>query len=52
METYLDGAGDPRDERARHTHTYVPPGGTGEADGSYIAAGQNSVRAWAAHRGR
>jgi uncharacterized protein (TIGR02246 family) len=44
-QTYLDSAGDTRDERARHTHTYVVTGGTGEAKNLRIAAGQNTVRA-------
>jgi uncharacterized protein (TIGR02246 family) len=44
-QTYLDGAGDLRDDRACHAHTYVVTGGIGEVDDLRIAAGQNTVRA-------
>jgi uncharacterized protein (TIGR02246 family) len=40
-QTYLDSAGHPRDEHARHTHTYVL---TASALGLRSAAGQNAVR--------
>ncbi len=40
-QTYLDSAGNPRDEHARHTHTYVL---AASALSLRIAAGQNTVR--------
>jgi uncharacterized protein (TIGR02246 family) len=40
-QTYLNADGDPRDERARHTHSYLVSFAGGQ---TCILAGQNTVR--------